>query len=247
MTEGYNPFNAPTTAPAPGAVIEIPTYPSIRAWSYSVVQQHDKCPLAVRYRKIDRIPEPDNEHQARGRKIHDELKHLVQTGGFPEGATIPHRDVWFTRLMHLHAAGAIAEQQLAFNKAWEKVQWYGANVWARIVMDAMLVLPDIIRVHEFKTGKVWPEHEKQKRLYALAALKLNPDHDVVVVGCDYIDLPDQADDLTKFTRAQELSLEQEFADFAAPLLSETIFPAKAGTHCNWCHFRRSNAGPCAFG
>jgi CRISPR/Cas system-associated exonuclease Cas4 (RecB family) len=228
-------------------VIEIPTYPSIRAWSYSVVQQHDKCPLAVRYRKIDRIPEPDNEHQARGRKIHDELKHLVNTGAWPEGAITPHQAEWGRRLSHLHATGAVAEQQLAFTREWKQVPWYGANVWVRIVMDAMMVLKDMVRVHEFKTGKVYPEHEKQKRLYALAALKLNPTIDVVVVGCDYIDDPERADDVTRFTRAQELSLEQEFADFAAPLLSETIFPAKAGTHCNWCHFRRSNAGPCAFG
>ena len=247
MIEGYNPFNS--TAPVVPASVEIsvPTFPRIKAWSYSVVNQHRKCPQVIRFTKIERLPEPENTAIQRGKGIHGELAHLVNTGEWPEGALIPHQEIWKKRLGHLHGAGAIAEQQIAFTKDWKQVAWYGANVWVRIVMDAMLVLKDMVRVHEFKTGKVYPEHEKQKRLYALAALKLNPTLDVVVVGCDYIDDPERADDLTRFTRAQELSLEQEFAEFAQPLLSETIFPAAPGTHCRWCHFRRSNAGPCAFG
>jgi CRISPR/Cas system-associated exonuclease Cas4 (RecB family) len=219
----------------------------MKAWSYSTVNQHRKCPLVIRFTKIDRLLEPENDAILRGKRIHDELKHLVQTGSFPEGAIIPNREMWQRRLGHLHAARAVAEQQLAFTSGWAQVPWYGANVWVRIVIDAILVTKDIVRVHEFKTGKVYPEHEKQKRLYALAALKMHPEHDVVVVGCDYIDQPQLPDDLTRFTRAQELSLEKEFADFAAPLLSETIYPASPGTHCRWCHFRKSNAGPCAFG
>jgi RecB family exonuclease len=241
--EPYIPPGSPTPAPA----IVVPIYPKIKAWSYSVVTQHKKCPLAVRYQKIDRIPQPDNEYQARGQAIHKELAHLVNTGEFPEGATLPYREDWRRRLLHLHVAGARSEQQVAFNREWKVVPWYGANVWVRIVIDAILVRDDIVRVHEFKTGKYYPEHEKQKRLYALAALKLYPGHDAIVVGCDYIDQPDRADDLSKFIRAQEAGLEEEFAEFAAPLLREDVYPAAPGTHCRWCSYRKSNAGPCAFG
>jgi hypothetical protein len=246
-----NPFNIPTppqSVVAPdGAIVSVPQFPKIKAWSYSVVKQHAKCPLSVRLQKIDRIPMPDNEAQGRGRGIHDELKVLVETGDFPAGALIPHKETWRRRLLHLHVAGAKAEQQIAFDRQWNVVPWFGANVWCRIIIDAIMVTKDIVRVHEFKTGKVYPEHEQQKRLYALAAMKLYPGHDAFVVGCDYIDQPNLADDLTKFVRAQEASLEQEFVNFAAPLLNEDIYPAAPGTHCKWCSYSRSNNGPCAFG
>jgi hypothetical protein len=234
-------------APPPATAIVVPIYPHIKAWSYSVVSQHAKCPLSVRYQKIDRIPQPDNEYQGRGHAIHAELAHLINTGELPEGATLPHREEWRRRLLHLHVAGAKSEQQVAFNREWKVVPWFGANVWARVVIDAIVVTKDIVRVHEFKTGKVYPEHVKQKRLYALAAMKLYPGHDAFVVGCDYIDDPERADDLSKFIRAQEAGLEQEFAEFAAPLLREDVYPAAPGTHCRWCHYRKSNAGPCVFG
>jgi hypothetical protein len=246
-----NPFNVPlppqSVVAVDGAVITVPQFPKIKAWSYSVVKNHAKCPLSVRLEKIDRVPQPDNVYQGRGRQIHDELAHLVNTGEFPENAIIPHKEEWRRRLLHMHVAGARSEQQVAFTREWKVTQWFGVGVWARVIIDGIVVTKDIVRVHEFKTGKYYPEHEKQKRLYALAAMKLYPGHDSFVVGCDYIDDPTRADDLTKFVRAQEAELEKEFADFAAPLLNDDIFPASPGTHCRWCHYRKSNAGPCAFG
>lgn len=241
-----NPFNQ-GPPPVAGVSIPIAAFPKIKAWSYSVVNNHKRCPLSVRLEKIDRVPQPDNVYQGRGRKIHDELKTLVETGEFPPGATIPNREEWRRRLLHLHVGGATAEQQIAFTREWQVVSWFGANVWARVVIDAILVTKDIVRVHEFKTGKVYPEHDKQKRLYALAAMKMFPGHDSFVVGCDYIDDPTRADDLTKFVRAQEPTLEKEFIEFSTPLLTDDIFPAAPGTHCQRCHYRKSNAGPCAFG
>jgi len=249
-----NPFGA-QNVPAPpqsvvspqGVVISIPQYPKIRAWSYSTVTNHKRCPLSIKFQKIDRLPEPDNQFQGRGRKIHDELAHLIKTGEFPDGATIPHKEEWRRRLLHLHVGGATPEQQIAFTKEWKIVDWFGANVWGRVIIDAILVTKDLVRIHEHKTGKYYPDHEKQKRLYALIAMKLYPGHDSFVVGCNYIDDPARADDLSKFVRAQEASLEKEFIEFSAPLLNEDIFPASPGTHCNRCHYRKSNAGPCAFG
>jgi CRISPR/Cas system-associated exonuclease Cas4 (RecB family) len=94
---------------------------------------------------------------------------------------------------------------------------------------------------------VYPQHEQQERLYGLCALKMYPGITYAVVQCNYIDLPNRATKLVKFTRNQEQDLEQEFTDFAAPLLNETLYPASPGGHCARCHFRKSNAGPCAFG
>jgi CRISPR/Cas system-associated exonuclease Cas4 (RecB family) len=248
-----NPFQipaVPASVRAPdGSTISVPTFPKIKAWSYSVVQQHRKCPLSVKFRKIDRLAEPDNEPQARGQSIHGALAQLVRTGEFPPDANVPNKEEWRRRLVHLHTAGAQAELQIAFDKDWNKVEWFGAGVWARIIIDALYFHSSgrVAIVHEFKTGKVYPEHEQQERLYALAVMKLHPNVDSVLVQCDYIDLPNRPGKFITFVRSQEKELEREFADFAAPLLAESIYPASPGTHCQRCHFRRSNAGPCAFG
>ena len=246
-----NPFNPPlppkSVVDPSGTVINVPQYPRIRAWSYSVVNQHAKCPQAVKFRKIDHLPEPDSEVIDRGKRIHDELAHLIKTGEFPEGAIIPHREEWRRRLVHLHVAGAKAELQHAFDKDWNTVPWFGANVWGRVVIDGLLVAGGLASVHEHKTGKVYPEHEKQERLYALCAFKMLPTVDQVLVQCNYIDIPDKAADVKSFDRSVENDLEKEFTDFCTPLLTDDIYPAAPGTHCRWCHFRKSNAGPCAFG
>jgi len=242
-----NPFGVAAPVAQPEFDFGVKKYPKIKAWSYSTVNNFTKCPLSIRFNKIDRIPEPDNEAQARGNAIHADLAHLIRTGEWPERPTIPHRDEWRKRLLHMHVAGARAELQHAFDRQWQTVPWFGVNVYGRVIIDAILDAGDTVILHEHKSGKYWPEHEKQKRLYGLVAMMMYPNAEQSLVQINYIDQPDQATDIARFTREQIPELKAEFDEFALPLLSEEIYPASPGRHCGRCSYAKTAGGPCVHG
>lgn len=226
--------------------VTVKVWPKIPAWSYSAVQQHDKCPLAMRYRRIDRLPEPENDTLLRGKKVHADLGGFVEHGILPDDTEVSPE--WLPELEALRAKRAQSELQVAFNDKWLETGWYASDCWARIVMDAMYVEPDgCVEVVEFKTGKIYPEHAQQLRLYALAGLLKYPDAPSCTARIWYIDRPKSAQPMYLALRNTLDRLKEEFLAFAQPLLSDDMFPAKPGRGCNWCHFRKSNAGPCQHG
>jgi hypothetical protein len=105
-------------------------------------------------------------------------------------------------------------------------------------------------IHEWKTGKVWPEHVKQMRLYALAGMLMYPAAYEVRVIIGYLDKSTgvrEARTIGLFHRRLMGELKDEFAKFAQPLLNDDIYPARPNKFCGYCHFRKSNGGPCEHG
>lgn len=221
-------------------------FPRIKAWSYSVVSNHAKCPQRVRFNKIDRLPDPPSAAMQRGLDVHRAF-----------GAAIEHRvdqnilhPDWFARALELNDRKALSEKQLAFTVDWLPVEWFAGNVWGRIIMDAVYELsPGIIQVIEAKTGKVYPEHVAQLRLYALAGFIMFPSATEVRAVNWYLDGPVGEGPGYVAQRTMVEPLKKEFAEFARPLLTDELFPATPGRHCTWCPYRRSAplGGPCQHG
>lgn len=240
-----NPFGL-DTHPASAPPVKVTVWPRQKAWSYSVVKQHEKCPLALRFRKIDRLPEPESEAQVRGHNIHAHLAHYLKNGTWIPDAPNKPDDQWKDDLDALRARGASPEEQVAFDKAWRRVAWYASDAFVRVVFDAIILEPDYIEVIEFKSGKIYPEHDQQKRLYALAAMKYHLSALMGGVRVLYIDLKVDGEPYAA-RRSSVPMLEVEFENFSRDFLQDTLYPAKPGPHCRWCHFRRTNGGPCEFG
>jgi RecB family exonuclease len=241
---GFGLDNHPSVPP----IIPIKVWPKQRSWSYSAVTQHNKCPLAFRFRRIDRLPEPEGEALTRGKDTHAVMAEYLTTGVFLPDAPPKLVVSWVQMLNDLRARNAVPEQQIAFDKDWNRLDvWYGDNVWARIVMDAVVVTEDYVEVTEWKTGRVYPEHMQQLRLYALAGLMAYPTANMVVARVVYLDTPEVPVAHHSALRNAVPLLRAEFGQFAHKLLNDDLYPAKPGRGCNWCHFRRSNGGPCDHG
>jgi len=100
---------------------------------------------------------------------------------------------------------------------------------------------------EFKTGKVYPEHATQLRLYALAGFIMHPEATEARAENWYLDgAPSPLVGYVAQRSALE-GLKREFTEFARPLLNDDLYPATPGRHCNWCGFAKSKGGPCDFG
>jgi RecB family exonuclease len=228
--------------------VTMKTYPKQTAWSYSTVQQHNTCPLVIRFRKIDRLPEPKSIHLERGLDVHAQVESIVK--GEPIIGLAPHPlTLWFPLFDELRAAGALTEIRAAFDRDWETLaDYFDPAVWLRVVLDAFVVRKGgEVDVYEWKTGKAYEDHKKQARLYALAALLMCYGEKTVNVHIRYLDRFPEGYDALQFTPEMLPALKQEFTEFSHDYLNDEIYPARPNRYCKFCHFRNSNGGPCAYG
>lgn len=218
------------------------TKPKITAWSYSRLKAWETCPKQAYFKFIMKLKEPDSVYAARGTELHEMAEKY--TKGELADAPPPLQGTiqWIDEFRH---PDSLPEQQLSFDRGWKKVDWFSFKTYCRVIFDAFLVQGPIAKVADYKSGKVYKEdHMDQMRLYALAAFKLNPEVEKVEAQVIYFD-QDQRMKL-EFTRDKEAKLQTYWEDRANKMLSDDIFPATPNPKCKWCHFRKSNGGPCSF-
>ena len=244
MIFGLDPQGPPMEAPA-----ALQEWPKQKAWSYSAVTSHAKCPLQFRFRRIDRLPEAPSEAMDRGSRVHAALAAYISTGELPERTEPALYAPWFPILDALRTHGAVPEQQIAFTQNWERTEWFASDVWVRVVYDAIVWDETNARVTviEHKTGKPYNEHAQQMRLYCYTALRLYPEARDAKCYINYIDQgPARRPELV-MTRTNMPELEAEFAEFSKEFLNDTLYPSRPGIQCRWCSYAKSKGGPCEQG
>lgn len=225
----------------------MPTKPTmvkkIMAWSYSRFNDYLKCPALARYKHVDKLKEPDNAAMANGSRIHTLAEQFA--GG--KLAKLPTELGNFKKeFADLRKAKPSLEQDWAFDRAWAVVSWFAPNAWVRIKMDAHYIdKKNVCVVIDHKTGKIYEEdHALQRSLYAVGAFHMYPDVKTVVTKHWYLDLGEER--VSTFIRTQLPALTKGWEDRTTPMLNDVRFPPTPGNHCRWCHFRKSNGGPCKF-
>lgn len=223
-----------------------PSIPLITAWSYSRWRDYEQCPLRAKLKYVDKLQEPSAPALERGTAIHLDgeqyLKGIVKT--LPESLVKLAKQYRFA-LTH----GAIAEEQWAINRDWESTGYFDPDCWLRVKVDhyffpkrGRMVIVDL------KTGQVRDDYEEQLELYATVALLLYDAKEVicenwyadhgVVRGGEKEGFVYKPDDLPEL-----LTL---WNDRTKRMLLDTKFEANPNNGCRWCHFRKSNGGPCRY-
>lgn len=250
----------------------MPTKPNvvkrITAWSYSRFSDFSKCPLMCRFKHVDKMREPDNEHQARGTLVHKEAE-LWSTGkkeGTVEiagknvvvkvGARIPKSLQCFKKEFdELRKVKRLlaTEQQLGLDAKWEPTEWFDSDArkkglplpWCRVTMDCRYVIPGTktMRIIDYKTGRVREENKEQLTLYGVAGFALDESIEEVQAELWYLDQGELVP-LTYTREADEDRLRKEWAKKTKVMLSTVNFKPKVTRLCSYCHFRKSNGGPC---
>lgn len=232
------------------------TNPRIIALSYSRIKTHKECPRKAKYKFIDRMKEPGNLAMDRGSEVHKQLEEYIdQKRDVPEILLrAPGVRAFIDVLREIEEVET--EKQYAFDQYWRQTEWFSPSVYMRVVYDAVLWEPETasVLVVDHKTGKRYADHEDQRKHYAYAAFQLWPDIEEVTPRFLYIDL-DQVDYGTTavapppvFHRDKDFKWLQDFCEEEARQVREdSIFPTRPTARCNWCHFRRSNQGPCDHG
>jgi len=217
----------------------------VKSWSYSALSLYEQCPFKYKCTKIDKLPEPTSPAMKRGRDVHDDCDKWLtgQITVMPE--SMRHFEASFIELKGLDP---FTEQEWAFKRDWSDTHWRDWNgCWLRGKLDAGVTYADHeADVIDFKTGKPKGEYFDQERLFGLLTFLKHRDVNLVRTRLWFLDTGDETDPNT-WTRDMVSSEKQYWEERVIPMFSDTIFAPRPNKFCNWCHFRKSNGGPCSHG
>jgi len=217
----------------------------ITAWSYSRWQTYDTCPQKAFFKVIQRLPEPENEAMKRGKKVHETLARFLRGYG-ADRSDIPGWNHFYQLLLDLRDLEPLVEQQWGFAKTWKPTDWFGNDTWFRSVLDATVLYDDFTAdIVDFKTGKKRDDHKHQAELYAISLVKRYPQAREITVRFWYLDAGEEA--VYHYTYGNIPALVEKWERKVEGMLTDVVFDPQPGTHCRWCHYAKSNRGPCKFG
>jgi PD-(D/E)XK nuclease superfamily len=207
-------------------------------WSLSQYSLYKKCPSAYDFRHNKKIPDPAGPAAQRGTNVHAQLEYYLATGEWSGGIRQYTKD----KAELMRKEGYKAELKLALNDKWEPVDWKSEQAWVRGVIDAVKFGP-IIRMGEWKTGKVWDDHEAQRRLYLCMVLSAHTEAEAAEIDTIYAD-QDHAQG-SALIRKDLPEAQQYWLENVTPMLQDTFFSPRPGGHCNWCAYSKRKGGPCS--
>jgi ATP-dependent exoDNAse (exonuclease V) beta subunit len=214
------------------------------SWSLSAVGTYEKCPLKAKYRYVDRLEDKRSVSAVRGVNSHKAVEDFIK-GEVP---TLPDALSYYQSfLTGIRSYENYPEHIIELNDQWQPTK-EGEDYWYKGVLDLKVVAPTEITIYDWKTGKIYPDHEDQKSLYSVAAFSEHPDVFSVRAIHVYLDLRVFRE--KSFHRDQMHELRATWNDRAGKYLNalkvpESMIP-NPGWHCRYCSFSRANGGPCKF-
>lgn len=242
-------------------IYDIDGFKAAFAWSFSRIELFEKCPLKYRKTNIEKFKDPESPAMQRGKEIAraSELYLKSPIGDFDIDQTAPSAvepDIhpglrtFAKEFKYLRKMGANAEERWAYDDQWRMVpDYFGDNVWLRINTDIWVVGPKSVDVIDIKTGREYPSHKEQLKLYALGVmLKLDIPARAKIRTFDwYVDTGNR--NMLEFTGSARKALIREWESRVRPLQQayETAsFEPKPGPDCKWCPHAVDKGGSCVY-
>lgn len=237
----------------------------ITAWSYSRWSTYEDCPLKAKYKFVDKLSEPGSAAMDRGIHFHKVAEIYATSPKVPTAKTIDDLALTYedkqgktnrvtlkdltpiiADLKEARKGRPIAEQEWSFTSNWEPTGWFSKDAWCRIKTDLVFAKDDHLVIVDHKTGKRNENaHKSQLSLYALGGFIKYPMIDKIRTEVWYIDqgrpYPNEV-----YERHELEDIKAAWEDKTRRMLNDTQFAPRPSNSCRWCHFRKSNGGPCDF-
>ncbi len=221
--------------------------PRITAVSYSRMKTWAQCPAKANYKFVQKLKEPDSMYAARGTELHKMCEDYLNAGC--EGQVPPALDKVGLLLVQLYdeLESFDTELQISFDADWQVVDWFSPATKMRVVYDVLGKTSSTVGlVVDHKSGRVYDDHHEQLELYALTALIKDEELEEVDAYALYIDQGHISPRIT-VTRDDMDIIREKWEAKMETVMSDTVFAPSPNRSCRWCHFRRSNGGPCDHG
>ena len=221
----------------------------ITAWSFSRWSTYDQCPRFAKYRYIDKLDEPPaGPALLRGREVHDDAEWYLTAK--PKPKRLPPALTYFEEdFNELRKQRAVAEGKWGFDEHWEPTDYFGPDIWCRMILDVFVRRPKrTARVIDFKTGREYSaKHRQQLELYAVGAWNMDDDLQIVIAEMWYLD-SGESTEVTFSRKNHEAELTDLWAQRTeAMLVDETFDPTPSKDACKWCPHHKKKGGPCDVG
>jgi len=224
----------------------------INQWSYSRLSAYQQCPQKVKFKVIDKLPDPPGAAAERGTYWHSVLEHFVGPGKveLPEPAPgAPALELFRPQLLELREKEPKLELQVAFNQLWQPTEFFAKDAWARMVFDVQYYDEPNLTVNtiDYKTGKVSATHANQLDLYAAVGFLIHPQAKFSNTENWYLDIGPGAKLKRVMAKAASQHVLKRWENIAKEMSMDVAFIPRPGQHCKWCAYAKSKGGPCSFG
>jgi len=125
-----------------------------------------------------------------------------------------------------------AEEQLAFNRNMEQVEWMADDVWFRLIIDLLQIEGNVCKITDYKLGHAMTSNPFQLKIYAWAIKKLYPQVTNFQIELDYIRHSYQ--DLTLLTEEDIEDTEKKLFNRIAHIEKAEKFEPNVGVQCSHC-------------
>lgn len=211
-------------------------------WSLSKLKTYEQCPRKFQYRYIQRLEEKTKSQAAtRGTNNHKIIEEFIlgNTKVLPEDLNF--YQPW---LSSLKETDAYPEHKVALTTEWKVTGWEDPDADLRSILDLKVVQPDRIHVYDWKTGKIYPDHDDQKELYALTAFAEHPNVNVVISTHVYLDLNKNRE--KTYHRDEVPSTQKRWERRVRKMYAEEEFIPVPQFFCRYCPYSKAQGGPCQF-
>jgi len=134
-----------------------------RPQSYSSLSTYKKCPKLWHWCYVLGNRTPDSPSAKRGTELHAMLEEFFKGGRYPtRNATLK---PWQRFMENLTIFNPSPEAALAVDKDWKPCGFDDPNAYARGKADLKLTVGNTHRILDWKSGRVYPDHEGQGLMY----------------------------------------------------------------------------------
>lgn len=232
----------------------------INAWSFSRLNEFERCKLRAKLLFLDKIPEPERplppgkteQANDRGTRLHKAAEDYVSLSHdvdlIPELSDFREE---FTRVRELFREGkASVEGQWAFDESWAPCDWFAPIAWVRLAIDLRVQLSDThMLVVDYKSGRKSGnevKHSEQMALYQLATFLRYPDVETVTAELWYVDKNDLSRQV--YTRERGMKYLATFNKRGLAMTQCEEFPPNPSDYtCRFCYYGAKGSGVCPVG
>ena len=211
-------------------------------WSLSKLGTFETCRAKFKFKYIERLPEQRSVAADRGVNKHKLIEDYIN------GISVslpPEYSMYQGFLSNLKNMGMQAEVKMALNDKWEPVPYDAPNVWWRGVLDAIIVQGNRANVYDWKTGKIYDDHDDQKDLYSSAVIQTHPEVEIVNATHVYVDLGKNRNKI--YARHDIPTIREKWEARVGKMLEAQEYFPNPNFKCTWCGYGKSKGGQCKFG
>lgn len=214
--------------------------------SYSSFSTYKQCPAKYRYSYLDKLPRsPMGPGAERGTRIHDSVDKFMQ--GKAEELD-PEIHTQYGMWLYGIRTNYICEPEALFviDRDWNFVEDGSEYAYVKGFMDLHTYKEDVeVNIYEWKTGKIYDEHEDQRFLYGTISLLMHPWADSVRVHGVYFDQK-RSPASNGYSRDDLPFMIKEWDKRFKKMETDKHYSPNPSFKCKWCDFSKSKGGPCQF-